>query len=64
MPSTSMRTMREFENAGVAAVILEDQVVAEALPDLRRRRSRCIPMEEDVAKIQAAVAARARTRTC
>lgn len=52
-----MRTVREFEQAGVAAVILEDQVVPKRCPAIANRIE-VIPAGEGVAKIKAAVEAR------
>ncbi len=52
-----MRTVREFENAGVAALILEDQVMPKRCPAVANRIE-VIPVEEGVAKIKAAVEAR------
>lgn len=52
-----MRTVREFETAGVAAVILEDQVVPKRCPAIANRIE-VIPTGEGVAKIRAAVEAR------
>jgi methylisocitrate lyase len=52
-----MRTVREFEAAGVAAVIMEDQVAPKRCP-ICVGGVEVIPQEEAVAKIQAAVAAR------
>lgn len=52
-----MRTVREFENAGAAAVILEDQVVPKRCPAIANRVE-VLPMAESVAKIRAAVEAR------
>ena len=52
-----MRTVREFENAGVAAVILEDQVVPKRCPAIANRVE-VLPQAEGVAKIRAAVEAR------
>ncbi len=52
-----MRTVREFETAGVAAVILEDQVVPKRCPAIANRIE-VIPVAEGVAKIRAAVEAR------
>jgi 2-methylisocitrate lyase-like PEP mutase family enzyme len=52
-----MRTVREFEAAGVSAVILEDQVAPKRCP-ICVGGVEVIPMEEAVAKIQAAAAAR------
>ncbi len=52
-----MRTVREFEQAGVAAVILEDQVVPKRCPAIANRIE-VIPVGESVAKIKAAVEAR------
>lgn len=52
-----MRTVREFENAGVSALILEDQVVPKTCPIIASAVE-VIPIEEGVAKIKAAVEAR------
>ncbi|MBP2227710.1 methylisocitrate lyase [Azospirillum agricola] len=52
-----MRTIREFEAAGVSAVIMEDQVAPKRCP-ICVGGVEVIPLEEGVAKIQAAVAAR------
>jgi len=52
-----MRTVREFEQAGVAGVILEDQVVPKRCPAIANRVE-VIPGAEGVAKIRAAVEAR------
>ncbi len=52
-----MRTVREFETAGAAAVILEDQVVPKRCPAIANRIE-VIPVAEGVAKIRAAVEAR------
>jgi len=52
-----MRTVREFEAAGVAAVILEDQVAPKRCP-ICVAGVEVIPLEEGVAKIEAAAAAR------
>ena len=52
-----MRTVREFEQAGVAAVILEDQVVPKRCPAIANVVE-VLPMNEGVAKIRAAVEAR------
>ncbi|MEC9344085.1 MAG: isocitrate lyase/PEP mutase family protein [Pseudomonadota bacterium] len=52
-----MRTVREFENAGVAAVILEDQVAPKRCP-ICVGGVEVISLEEGVSKIKAAVAAR------
>ncbi|MCR9125652.1 MAG: isocitrate lyase/PEP mutase family protein [Rhodobacteraceae bacterium] len=52
-----MRTVREFEQAGVAALILEDQVAPKRCPAAANRLE-ILPMEENVAKIRAAVEAR------
>lgn len=52
-----MRTVREFEQAGVAAVILEDQVVPKRCPAIANRVE-VLPMAEGIAKIRAAVEAR------
>ena len=52
-----MRTIREFENAGVSAVILEDQVAPKRCP-ICVGGVEVIPMEEAVAKIRAAKEAR------
>jgi 2-methylisocitrate lyase-like PEP mutase family enzyme len=52
-----MRTVREFEAAGVSAVIMEDQVAPKRCP-ICVAGVEVIPLEEAVAKIQAAAAAR------
>ncbi|MBY0338537.1 MAG: isocitrate lyase/PEP mutase family protein [Acetobacteraceae bacterium] len=52
-----MRTVREFEQAGVAGLILEDQLSPKRCPACTDQIE-IIPMEEGVAKIRAAVAAR------
>ena len=52
-----MRTVREFENAGVSAVILEDQVAPKRCP-ICVAGVEVIPMDEAVSKIEAAAAAR------
>jgi 2-methylisocitrate lyase-like PEP mutase family enzyme len=52
-----MRTVREFENAGVAAVILEDQVMPKRCPAVANKIE-VIPLAEGVAKIKAAVEVR------
>jgi len=52
-----MRTVREFEQAGVAAVILEDQVVPKRCPAIANVVE-VLPMDEGVAKIRAAAEAR------
>lgn len=53
-----MRTVREFENAGVAAVILEDQEGPKRCPAAADRVD-ILPKAEGVSKIRAAVEARA-----
>ena len=52
-----MRTVREFEQVGVAGVILEDQQSPKRCPACTDQIE-IIPMEEGVAKIRAAAAAR------
>ena len=52
-----MRSVREFENAGAAAVILEDQEGPKRCPAAADRVA-VLPKEESVAKIRAAVEAR------
>lgn len=52
-----MRTIREFEASGVSAVIMEDQVAPKRCP-ICVGGVEVIPMDEGVAKIQAAVEAR------
>ena len=52
-----MRTVREFEQAGVAAIILEDQVVPKRCPAIASVVE-VLPLFESVAKIRAAVEAR------
>ena len=53
----AMRTMREFEAAGVAAVIMEDQVSPKRCP-ICVGGVEVVPVDEAVGKIRAAVAAR------
>jgi methylisocitrate lyase len=52
-----LRTVREFEQAGVAGLILEDQASPKRCPACTDQ-TEIIPVEEAVAKIRAAVAAR------
>lgn len=52
-----MRTVREFEQAGVSAVILEDQVAPKRCPAIATKVE-VIPIIEGVARIRAAVEAR------
>lgn len=52
----AMRTVREFERAGVTGMHIEDQVTPKRCGHLEGKR--VIPMEEMVGKIEAAVAAR------
>ena len=52
-----MRTVREFEQAGVTAIILEDQVVPKRCPVIANVVE-VLPINEGVAKIRAAVEAR------
>ena len=52
-----MRTVREFEAAGVAAVILEDQLAPKRCP-ICVGAVEVLPVEEGIAKIEAAAAAR------
>ncbi len=52
-----MRTVREFEAAGVSAFIMEDQVAPKRCPACTSAIE-IIPVEEAIAKIEAAVAAR------
>lgn len=52
-----MRTVRAFERAGAAAMILEDQLMPKRCPAIAARVE-LIPMSEGVAKIRAAVEAR------
>lgn len=53
----AMRTVREFDRAGVAAVILEDQVAPKRCP-ICVSGVEVIPLDEGISKIEAAVAAR------
>jgi len=53
----AMRTIREFEGAGVAAVIMEDQVSPKRCP-ICVGGVEVVPIDEAVGKIRAAVAAR------
>ena len=52
-----MRTVREFEAAGVASITIEDQISPKKCPALSNSTP-IVPIEEAVAKIRAAVAAR------
>lgn len=52
-----MRTVREFESAGVASITFEDQVAPKKCPAVSDQTA-ILPLEEGVAKIRAAVAAR------
>jgi len=52
-----MRTVREFESAGVAAVILEDQVTPKRCPAIANKVE-VVSVAEGVAKIKGAVEAR------
>lgn len=52
-----MRTVREFENAGAAAMIIEDQVMPKRCPAIASQLE-LISIDEGVSKIRAAVAAR------
>lgn len=52
-----MRTVREFERAGVGAVILEDQVSPKRCP-ICVAGVEVVPLDEGISKIEAAVAAR------
>jgi methylisocitrate lyase len=56
-PITAMRTMREFENAGASAVIVEDQVSPKRCPCAADKVD-IVPMEEAVSKIRAMVSVR------
>lgn len=53
-----MRTIREFEGAGVAGVILEDQAVPKRCPICVGDSPAVLPFEEAVGKVKAAVDAR------
>jgi methylisocitrate lyase len=53
----TMRTVREFEAAGVASISLEDQVSPKKCPAVSDATT-VLPLDEAVAKIRAAVAAR------
>ena len=52
-----MRTVREFEQAGASALIIEDQAVPKRCPAIASRLE-LISIDEGVSKIRAAVAAR------
>jgi 2-methylisocitrate lyase-like PEP mutase family enzyme len=54
---SAMRTLREFENAGASAVIVEDQVSPKRCP-CSSSAIDIVPMDEHVGKIRAMVAAR------
>lgn len=56
-PMNAIRTMREFENAGVSAVIMEDQVSPKRCP-VSSHRIDIITLDEAVNKIRAVVFAR------
>jgi len=56
-PINVMRTVREFEAAGVSAVIIEDQVAPKRCP-ICVGGVEVIPKEEAISKIEAAAAAR------
>ncbi|MDB5742446.1 MAG: carboxyvinyl-carboxyphosphonate phosphorylmutase [Polaromonas sp.] len=56
-PVSAMRTMREFENAGASAVIVEDQVSPKRCP-CSSSLIDIVPMEDAVNKIRAMVATR------
>ncbi|UUZ62907.1 isocitrate lyase/PEP mutase family protein [Polaromonas sp. P1-6] len=56
-PVSAMRTLREFENAGASAVIMEDQVSPKRCP-CSSDQIDIISMEEAVNKIRAVVAVR------
>lgn len=51
-----MRTVREFEQAGVGGIMLEDQVSPKICPAMGE--SEIIPLEQAVGKVRAAIAAR------
>ncbi|WP_404330284.1 oxaloacetate decarboxylase [Mesobacillus maritimus] len=53
-----MRTVRSFENAGIAGITLEDQLVPKRCPLGITTKPELIPIEEGIAKIKAAVDAR------
>ncbi len=55
-PLNVIRTVREYERAGIAAMHIEDQVSPKKCGHMDRKR--VIPVEEMVAKIRAAVEAR------
>ena len=57
-----IRTVREFERAGVAAMIFEDQVSPKRCP-CAADEIEILPVEEGAAKIRAAVSARKNTDT-
>lgn len=52
-----MRTVREFEQAGVAAIIFEDQVAPKRCPAVATSID-ILPIDENTAKIEAAIEAR------
>lgn len=53
-----LRTVRELEDAGVAAIEIEDNVVPPRFSHTGRRHSLLVPKDEQVSKLQAAIAAR------
>jgi len=52
-----MRTVREFEQAGVAAIIFEDQIAPKRCPAVATSID-ILPIDENTAKIEAAIEAR------
>jgi len=56
-PINAIRTMREFENAGASAVIIEDQVSPKRCP-VSSHRIDIITLDEGVSKIKAVASAR------
>lgn len=60
---TVMRSVREFERAGAAAIILEDQVSPKKCPICVANVNTVIPAEEAAGKIRAAVDARLNPET-
>lgn len=55
---TLRSTIRDLEMAGVAAIEIEDNLVPQAAGEAARRHALMVPLEEQVGKLRAAVAAR------
>lgn len=55
---TLRSTIRDLEMAGVAAIEIEDNLVPQSTAEATRRHALMVPLDEQVAKLRAAVAAR------